>query len=113
MFRHKARLYYCIHCKWSFLVCERQVVVLDEHGNPLAGAQGSERFDTLEEGPCPGLAALQPHPPVTVYVVHLKPGRNHNESNNLAANNVSAGSVEPRPVLRLHTRLRKNIGASP
>lgn len=58
MFRRKARLYHCMRCKWSFLVCERQVIVLDEHGNPMSGARSSERFDTLKEGPCPGLAVL-------------------------------------------------------
>lgn len=59
MFQRKARLYYCIRCKWSFLVCERQVIVLDEHGKPMVGALGSERFETFDQGPCPGLKVLQ------------------------------------------------------
>jgi hypothetical protein len=113
MFGRKARLYYCIRCKWNFLVCERQVVVLDEHGQPLAGTKGAERFDTLEEGPCPGLEMLQPHPPVTVYIVRLKSRRMHDERTSLVAANVPARSLGPGPVLRLLTRVRKDIGASP
>lgn len=62
MFQRKARLYYCIRCKWSFLVCERRVIVLDEHGRPLPGTKGAERFDTFDEGPCPGLEVLRSSP---------------------------------------------------
>jgi len=58
LFERKAKLYYCIQCKWSFLVCESKVEVLDEGGNPLAGDEISGRFGTFEEGPCPVLEAL-------------------------------------------------------
>lgn len=74
MFQRKARMYYCIRCKWSFLVCDRQVIVIDEHGTPLAGAQSAERFDTLESGPCPALEALHHSDPVKGYLVRLNSG---------------------------------------
>jgi hypothetical protein len=46
----KAGLYYCIRCKWSFLVCGSQVAVLDEDGSPLGGDGSRRRFATFEEG---------------------------------------------------------------
>jgi hypothetical protein len=58
VFQKKARLYYCIRCKWSFLVCGGKVVVLDEDGSPLGGDGGRRRFATFEEGPCPVLEAF-------------------------------------------------------
>lgn len=71
LFQRKARLYFCIRCKWSFLVCERQIIVLDKHGTPLTGAQSSERFNTLESGPCLALEALHHSDPVKGYLVRL------------------------------------------
>ena len=58
VFQEKARLYYCIRCKWSFLVCGGKVVVLGEDGSPLGGDRGFRRFATFEEGPCPVLEAF-------------------------------------------------------
>ncbi|MBV8452406.1 MAG: hypothetical protein JOZ29_09055 [Deltaproteobacteria bacterium] len=58
VFQEKARLYYCIRCKWSFLVCGSKIVVLDEDSSPLGGDGGLRRFVTFEEGPCPVLEAF-------------------------------------------------------
>jgi hypothetical protein len=58
LFGRKARLYYCIRCKWSFLVCGGKVALLDEGGNPLAGDRSLGRFGTFKEGPCPVLEAF-------------------------------------------------------
>ena len=58
IFQRKARLYYCIRCKWSFLVCGGRVAVLDEDGNPLGGDESLRKFATFEEGPCPVLEAF-------------------------------------------------------
>lgn len=58
LFAHKARLYYCARCGWSFLVGASAVVALDENGIALAGAEGARRFSTFEQGPCPASAAL-------------------------------------------------------
>ena len=58
LFAEKARVYYCVRCRWNFLVCRSRVAVLDERGNPLTGTESSDRFNTFEEGPCPVLEAL-------------------------------------------------------
>jgi len=58
LFHRKARVYYCIRCKWDFLVCPNRVAVLDERGNPLSGTGRSGRFSMFEEGPCPVFEAL-------------------------------------------------------
>jgi hypothetical protein len=57
-FKQETRLYYCIHCKWRFLVCGSQVAVLDEDGTPLVGQESLQRFKTFEEGPCSVLEAF-------------------------------------------------------
>lgn len=58
LFRRKARLYYCVRCRWSFLVCGSKLVVLDQGGNPVAGDESLRRFATFAEGPCPVLEAF-------------------------------------------------------
>jgi hypothetical protein len=64
LFGRPARLYDCIRCKWSFLVCARTVVVLDEHEMPMAGEESLRRFHTFVEGPCPVLEAFVSAAPV-------------------------------------------------
>jgi hypothetical protein len=54
LFGHKARLYYCKRCKWSFLVFGNQVAVLDEGGSPSGGNDGFSRFIGDQEA-CPVL----------------------------------------------------------
>src|ERR1700728_962164 len=58
LFGRPARLYYCVRCKWSFMVCGSTVAVLDEDGSPVAGEESLRRFNTLAEGPCPVLEAF-------------------------------------------------------
>ncbi|MGC1398278.1 hypothetical protein [Candidatus Binatus sp.] len=74
LFPRKARLYYCVRCKWHFLVCEKTVVVLDGYGHPMAGPDSSTRFATFAEGPCPPLAELESHYSNEAYIVNSKPG---------------------------------------
>jgi hypothetical protein len=57
-FHRKARIYYCIRCKGSFLVCGSQVAILDEGGSPVAADESLRRFATFERGPCPVLEAF-------------------------------------------------------
>ena len=90
LFKRKARLYYCIRCDWSFLVCGTKVAVLDEKGLALTGTQASERFNTFQNGPCPVLAAF---------------------ASEMA---VEAQSARPRRVLRLLRRpQRSDCGKQP
>jgi hypothetical protein len=58
LFKSKARQYYCIRCEWTYLVSGATVVVLDGNGSPLAGDEGTKRFNTFALGPCPVLEAL-------------------------------------------------------
>lgn len=58
LFAGKARLYYCIRCRWRFLVGEGRIAVLDDGGTPMTGNESSLRFASFEEGPCPALTAF-------------------------------------------------------
>ena len=106
----KARLYYCIRCKWNFLVCGSKVAVLDERGNPLTGTESSDRFNTFAEGPCPVLEALTWDIPNGTETAAIAPWRNGNESRNLAPSNIRLGSTRPRPLFRVFSRVRENLG---
>jgi hypothetical protein len=106
-----ARVYYCIRCKWHFLVCEKRIAALDENGYPLGGAEGYERFKTFGDGPCPALAeindaALREAAPSAVY----QRRRNNNESGHLAAGFVCTWAGRARGMLRVSDRLRENLG---
>src|ERR1700680_123620 len=106
----KARLYYCLRCKWNFLVCGSRVAVLDERGNPLTGTESSNRFSTFEEGPCPVLKALTSDVPSETGIAAIAPWRNGYELGNLASSNVRLGPTRPRLGLRVFTRLREDLG---
>ena len=106
----KARLYYCIRCKWNFLVCGSRVAVLDERGNPLTGTESFDRFNTFEEGPCPVLEALTWSVPSGTETAAIPPWRNGNERRNLAPSNLRLGATRPRPLFRVFSRLRENLG---
>ena len=58
LFGRKARVYYSIRCKWSFLVSGSKVAVLDEWGKPLVGDESFGRFSALERDHCPVLEAF-------------------------------------------------------
>jgi len=110
VFQEKARLYYCIRCKWSFLVCGGKVVVLDEDGSPLGGDEGLHRFATFEEGPCPVLEAFVsaasfdtgPSQP------QLKRARDV-ELGQLVPSHVHTRSWHRQPVLHAVSRMREDL----
>jgi hypothetical protein len=110
LFRQPARLYYCIRCNWRFLVCEATVVVLDEDGHPLAGADSSTRFATFAEGPCPALTEIESRYP---YVDNLNFWRNSDERSTMATGNIPVGSGRAWPLFRVFSRLRENLGRQP
>ena len=58
LFGRAARLYYCVRCKSSFLVCGSKVAVLNEDEVPITGEESLRRFNTFGEGPCPVLEAF-------------------------------------------------------
>jgi hypothetical protein len=105
LFSRRGRLYYCYRCKWSFLVCDSEVVVVDDRGNPLTGAEGIRRFDTFAEGACPVFAALAPVPEKAA----LPQLRGVASSNEPATGNSTTTTRRPRPALRLISRFRHDI----
>ena len=106
----KARIYYCRLCKWSFLVCGSRVAVIDEDGQPLVGRESSTRFSTFEEGPCPVLEAFSSASMADVDKSQPPFRSEYNELSNLASGNFPTRPDRPRPVLRVFTGLRENIG---
>ena len=113
LFGRKARLHYCLRCNWRFLVSEKKVVVLDEVGHPMAGPDSSTRFATFAEGPCPALARSEARAPIKAYIVNLEPRRESYERRSLVTGNVPVGAARPRPMFRVLSRLREDLGRQP
>jgi hypothetical protein len=88
----EARVYYCIRCKWSFLVCGRKVAVLAEDSSPISGDESLHRFATFEEGPCPAFETFAP-----VSSFNAGPSQPHFRKKGENADHLAA----PRPQLRL------------
>ena len=106
----KSRIYYCRLCKWSFLVCENRVAVIDEHGQPLVGRESSARFSTFEEGPCPVLEAFS-SASMADGDKSWHPIRSDSyERGNLASDKFPIRADRPQPALRVFAGLRENIG---
>jgi hypothetical protein len=53
--RGRFHLYYCVRCKWVFLVDDYSVSVtpLDQDGNLLRAPEAGKRLATFSVGPCP------------------------------------------------------------
>jgi len=58
LFKGQARVYYCTRCRWSFLVSNKAVAVVDDQGRPLMGEAANAQFRSFEKGPCPVLQGL-------------------------------------------------------
>jgi hypothetical protein len=58
LFERPARVYYCVRCKFTFLVCGSKVAVLNEDEVPITGEDSLRGFNTFGEGPCPVLEAF-------------------------------------------------------
>jgi len=110
LFDRPARLYHCLGCRWTFLVCSSQVVALDEDSNPILRAKSADRFRTFEDGPCPALATLTLALPNGTAKPAIKRWRNGNEPHDLATSDIRPGPVGPWPLLRVFERVRENIG---
>ncbi len=108
VFQQKARLYYCMRCKWSFLVCGSKVAVLDEDGSPLGDNESLRRLTTFEEGPCPVLeaffsaASFNTGPPEPQFSKE-----SHAEPGHLAPRHLHARSARRRPALQVVSRMVK------
>jgi hypothetical protein len=60
----KCHLFFCARCRGRFLVSRSGVVVLDDDGAVMKGADAATRFDSFENGPCPALEAMNREIPV-------------------------------------------------
>jgi hypothetical protein len=112
-FPGKARLYYCLQCRWEFLVCGSRVAILDERGILLIGAESSARFDIFEESPCPVLTAFIANASIELETAPMAPWRKYNESGDLATGKFPARAGRPRPLFRVFSRLREDLGRRP
>jgi hypothetical protein len=113
LFGRPARLYYCVRCKWSFLVGGSKVVVLDEHQKPIVGEESLRRFNSLAQGPCPVLEAFMSAALATAQAsrVTLQNGQQNaqDEPGRMVPFRIPARTARPRPVLRLLGRMRANF----
>jgi hypothetical protein len=112
LFERPARLYFCVRCKSSFLVCGRKVAVLDEDEVPLTGEESLLRFNTFGEGPCPVLEAFVSA--ATARAEALRPPSRSKRDQPGSMTPVTpihtpAWAPRPRPSLRLLTRMRANF----
>jgi len=110
LFKDKARQYYCIRCKWTFLVAGNKVAVLDEHGSPLTDDESTNRFGTFALGPCPVLEALTSEAfeeTTSSQVARL--GREFCEPRPLVPGNVTSSNRTFGPLRRILTRLQGDL----
>jgi hypothetical protein len=58
--RQRRHIYYCIRCKQTFSVDERDgsVSALDSYGHPLKASAAAKRLHTFSGGPCPAFKGL-------------------------------------------------------
>ena len=61
LFQPQRYAYYCVRCKWSFVVNDGKrgvITALDECNEPLYGVEAAKRLSTFADGPCPSLRIL-------------------------------------------------------
>jgi hypothetical protein len=110
LFGRPARLYYCMRCKWSFMVCGSTVAVLDEDGSPVVGEESLRRFNTLAEGPCPVLEAFVSAALADADAVRQRARGKRYEPDNPAPSHIPVWTDRPRPLLRVLSRVREELG---
>ena len=109
LFGRPARLYHCARCKWSFMVGASRVVVLDEHQQPIIGAEALKRFNSFAQGPCPVLEAFMSAALATAQASHVGPKNGQGKPARMTPFRIPAATARPRPVLRLLGRVRANF----
>jgi hypothetical protein len=110
LFAHPARLYYCVRCKWSFLVCGSKVAVLNEDQSPVVGEESFRRFNTFAEGACPVLESFVSAAAARAEALRPPSVGKRDEPGSVAPMQMPAWSGRPRPSLRVLTRMRENPG---
>ena len=101
-----AQLYHCVRCKWSFMVSASKVVVLDEHQQPIVGAESLRRFNSFAQGPCPALEILVSDVAAIDRAPRVAPRNGQGEAGRIAPLRIPASAARPRSGLRLLGRMR-------
>jgi len=112
LFGRTARLYYCVRCKFSFLVCGSKVAVLNEDEVPITGEESLRRFNTFGEGPCPVLEAFVAAAMARAEALRPSSRSKRDEPGSVppvAPIHLPAWAARPRPSLRLLTRIREDF----
>lgn len=107
LFGRAARLYKCVRCKRSFLVCGRKVVVLNDDGSPIVGEESLRRFNTFAQGACPVLEVSVSAPLTGPESLRVRSHTGQSDSRKTASLPVSIWSGRSRPLLRVLTRPRE------
>jgi hypothetical protein len=110
LFGRAARLYNCMRCKWSFMVCGSTVAVLDEDGSPVVGEESLRRFNTFAQGPCPVLEAFVSATLVATDALHPPARRTLDELVNPTPSHIPAWAHRRRPLLHVRSRVREGLG---
>jgi len=115
LFGRPARLYYCVRCKWSFLVCGSRVAVLNEDESPqdeipIVGEESLRRFNTFAQGACPALEAFVSTALVGAESLRMPSQSERDEPRGVASLHMPIRPGRPRPLLRVLTRARENLG---
>jgi hypothetical protein len=91
-------------------VCGSRVAVVDGDERPIVGEESFKRFTTFEAGPCPILEAFASVALTDVDNFRLSFRSESNEHSNLASGDFPTRPNRTRPVLRVFTGLRENLG---
>ena len=104
--QEKSKLYYCIHCKWSFLVRGTKVAALSEDGTSLDRDESLRRLATFERGPCSAMELFVSAASLDSGRArpHIK-GRRDVKREHPVARELPARSDRSQPVLRVVARM--------
>lgn len=114
LFQPQRYAYYCVRCKWSFLVNDGRrgvVTALDESGQPLERIEAAQRVGTFTDGPCPamkilGLAVPRPSIPASTN------GASNGATNGVTNNGVTANGATPIPIEQYrHREQRRRVNS--
>lgn len=111
LFQPQRYAYYCVRCKWSFLVNDGRrgvVTALDASGKPLERTEAAQRVATFTDGPCPSMKILGlavPRPSISASTN----GHSNGAANGATSNSVTNNGATPIPIeqYRHRERLRR------
>jgi hypothetical protein len=113
LFQPQRYAYYCVRCKWSFVVNDGKrgvVTALDVGGKQLERVEAAERVATFTDGPCPAMKILSQPVPRPVISTSFN-GASNGNSNGASTNGVANGST-PIPMEQYrHREPRRRVNS--